>query len=74
MQHAPPEDDQQSVRSSKHPRSQLSRDPGSVVSSRRSRNPTEREDVRSDIQEESQSEVAKTIPIHSTGLVRPLYL
>ncbi|KAI0341988.1 hypothetical protein BDW22DRAFT_1358100 [Trametopsis cervina] len=57
MQKAPPEDDDRasSVRSSKHPRSQLSRGPASIAE----------EDVRSDIQEMNQSEVARTIPIHT---------
>ena len=64
MQRAPPEDDGSSVHSSKHTRSQLSRGAGSVAA----------EDVRSDIQEGHQSEVARTIPIHTTGMVSDLLL
>lgn len=66
MQKAPPEDDDgaSSARSSKHTRSQLSRGPRSVAE----------EDVRSDVQEGNQSEVARTIPIHTTGIVRRILL
>ncbi|KAI0695523.1 hypothetical protein BC835DRAFT_1414795 [Cytidiella melzeri] len=59
MQKAPPDEDGgSSVRSSKHTRSQLSRGPASNAD----------EDARSDIQEMNQSEVARTIPIHTTGI------
>ena len=61
MQNAPPEDDgASSVRSSKRSRSHLSR---SVA-----------DDIRSDVQEMNGSEVARTIPIHTTGAVSSYFM
>ncbi len=63
MAKTPPDDDDKagSIRSSAKSRSQVSR-----ASSRRPLDPVgEHEDLRSDIQEGNQSEVARTIPIHT---------